>query len=195
MNNLIVILALLLFSSTAVKGQSKLVLEHNRKSNKKRYIEMDREYYIKTTDTSFYSQILSFTETTLSVTGKWIKTNRDTSYTITYSISKHRDTTITITRPLYRRETVVILFSDIQVITKDWFKKRDWLTIFGDIGFGAVLAVPLLPVAAIDKGAKGVKNWLLFEGILLAIATPPLIIGSRHTKYDLIRKWTIKTED
>jgi hypothetical protein len=56
---------------------------------------------------------------------------------------------------------------------------------------GSVLGVALLPVAAIDEGKKGVREWAQFEGVLLAVSVPPLLIGTRQTKYDLRKKWKL----
>jgi hypothetical protein len=56
------------------------------------------------------------------------------------------------------------------------------------------MGVVLLPVAAIDKRAKGVKEWAAFEALLIGICGPPIFIGTRRTKYDLEKKWTLHTE-
>jgi hypothetical protein len=56
------------------------------------------------------------------------------------------------------------------------------------------MGVVLLPVTAIDKGSEGIKEWAVFESILIGISVPPIFIGTRKTKYDLKNKWTLKTE-
>src|SRR5688572_10463811 len=129
MNRILTITTFFILSLTHVFGQEKLVLEHKKKTSKKKYIDLNREYYIKTTDTSYYSKIVEFTDTTLSIIG-WVKTNRDTAYGYSYKVSKTKDTSYTVVRPLYKRDTTKILFSEIQTLKKDWFKNRRWLEPF-----------------------------------------------------------------
>lgn len=89
-------------------------------------------------------------------------------------------------------DTINILFTDARALKKDWFKNRGWLRIPAGFAAGAVMAIVLLPVAAIDKGKQGVNNWLAFEGLLIGLSAPSLFVGTRKTKYDLIQKWTLK---
>ncbi|MES2838278.1 MAG: hypothetical protein V4667_12185 [Bacteroidota bacterium] len=175
-------------------GQNKLFLDHKSKSSKKKYLNLDREFYIKTKDTTYsYKKIIGFTDSTILIP-TWTKTGKDTIYTYTYKISKSKDTNYTQVRPRYKQDTIVILFSKIQSIKKDWFKNRHWLEPFGYLAIGGVIGVVFLPIAAIDKGAEGVKEWAIFEGIIVAICAPPIFIGTRKTKYDLNKKWTLKAE-
>ncbi len=176
-------------------GQDKLILEHRTKPTKKKHLDLDRDYYIKTSDTTYSSKkIVNFNDSTISITIS-IKTDKDTTYSYSYNISKSKDTTITYIEPIYREDTVLIAFSKVQMLKKDWFKSRRWLEPFAWIGVGAVLGVAMLPVAAIDKGNEGVKEWALVEAILIGIAAPPIFIGTRKTKYDLENKWILKTEN
>ncbi|GAB4450146.1 MAG: hypothetical protein OHK0036_08270 [Bacteroidia bacterium] len=160
---------------------------------KKKYLDLDRKYYIKMSDTTYlYKKIVGFTDTTISIT-TWTKANKDTTYSYLYKISKTRDTVYTYTRPIYRQDTIAIAFTDIKALKKDWFKNRSWLAPFGWVAIGAAMGVVFLPIAAIDKGVEGVKKWAVFEGILIGISVPPIFIGTRKTKYDLEKKWTLKT--
>jgi hypothetical protein len=187
-------LTFLFFSLTNVVGQDKLFLEHKSKLGKKKYLNLDREYYIKTSDTTYScKKIVGFTDTTISIT-TWTKTDRDTTYSYSYKITKTKDTTYTYTQPIYRQDTIAIAFTEIQTLKKDWFKNRRWLEPFGWIAIGAAMGVVLLPVAAIDKGAEGVREWAVFEAILIGASVPSIFIGTRKTKYDLTNKWTLKTE-
>jgi hypothetical protein len=94
--------------------------------------------------------------------------------------------------PLYRDDTTAIRFTDIKALKKDWFKNRRWMEPFGWILIGPVLGVAMLPIAAIDGGSKAVKEWAIFEGVLLGIAGPPIFIGTRKTKYNLTKKWSME---
>jgi hypothetical protein len=96
----ILTLALLFFSLTKIVGQDKLYLEQKKKPEKKKYLELDRKYYIKTTKTTYsYNKIVSFTDTTISITNM-AKTDKDTTYSYTYKIGKTKDTTYTYTQPI-----------------------------------------------------------------------------------------------
>lgn len=191
MNKIVFVSTLLLFSLTFF-GQSKLILQHKTKTNKKKYLDLSRAYYIKTIDTSYNEKIVAFTDTTLSIKGR-IKTGQDTTYTYS-TFYNNRETTQTIKRPLYKEDIIIISFSNLQMLKKDWLKKRDWVQPFAWFGIGAVLGVVLLPVAAIDKGEEGVREWAIFEGILVGISAPPIILATGKTKYDLTKDWTIKVE-
>ena len=189
-----IIFTLLLFSLTNVLGQNKLFIELKSNPSKKKYLDLDREYYIKTIDTTYsYKKIIGFNDTSVSIP-TWTKTDRDTTYSYTYKISKTKDTTYTYIQPIYKQDTIVISFADIQTLKKDWFKNRKWLEPFGWFAIGAAMGAVLLPVAAIDNGAECVKEWAVFEAILVGISVPPIFIGTRKTKYDLTKKWTLKTE-
>jgi hypothetical protein len=120
----IITLTLLLLSLISVQGQSKLFLEHKTKSYKKRYLDLDREYIIKTIDkTYYYEKIIGFNEKTISILTS-IKTDRDTTYIYSNKIIRTKDTIYTYTLPIYRQDTVVIPFAYIQIIKKDWIKNH-----------------------------------------------------------------------
>ena len=182
-----ILIFLLIVLITYSNGQKKIILEHKKNSKRHKSLNLYREYTIKTNDTIYFSEIVDITDSTLSIL-QWIKTGRDTAYVVS-KYGKVKDTTIV--RPLYALDTTKILFKDILYIKKYWFKKREWLEPFGWILVGAALGVGLLPVAAIDDGVKGVKDWAQFEGTLLGVALPIIFIGTRQTKYDIQNKWKI----
>lgn len=193
-NRLIITLVIFLFSTFHLLGQDKLLLQHKSKPSKKKYLDLGRRFDIVTNDTLYiFKEIVAFSDTTISIT-KSTKTDKDTTYYYSHPLSETKDTNYSVTIPLYRQDTVTILFSQIRKIKKDWFKSIRWLEPFGYMALGAGLAVVLLPVAAIDKGAEGVKEWAAFEGMLLAICAPPIFIGTRQNIYNLDKKWTLKTE-
>lgn len=167
-----------------------LVLQHRDKINRYKKLYLDRAYAIKTTDTIYHSKILSFSDTSITIT-RWIRgMQTDTTHYKNYRGKMGKDTTI-ISRK-YIADTLAIASSHILYIKKDWFKNREWLEPFGWVAIGSVMGVALLPFAALDKGREGVNEWLSFEGMLLAICVPPIILGTRTTKYNLTKKWKIK---
>lgn len=190
-NKTLFILTLLSFSLT-LSAQNKLILQHKNKSNKKKYLDLSRHYHIKTIDTSYYEKIVAFTDTSLSIKG-WVKTGKDTTYTYS-TFYGNKETTHTVTRHLYKEDTLIILLSDLQMLKKNWLKRRNWLQPFAWVGIGAALGVVFLPIAAIDQGEEGVKNWAVFEGILVGISGPAILLATGKTKYDLTKDWKIKTE-
>ena len=173
----------------AIYGQDNIFLQRREKSDRTKKLKLNREYTIKTHDTTYFSKIVGHTDTTLSFT-KSVK-GKDTTYTIS-QYGKTRDTTIV--RSLWVDDTVKILFTDIEYIQKDWFANRQWLEPFGYLAVGAALGVAILPLAAAFKGVEGVKDWAEFEGIILAVSVPPLVLGTIKTKYDLKTKWSIHTK-
>lgn len=189
---IIIISIFSLFFLNNVKGQAKLILEH-KATLKTKYLDLERKYYIETNDTAYSNkEIINFNDTRLSITTS-TKTDRDTTYFYVYSISKTKDTIYTYTQPIYRQDTVMILFSEINTLKKDWFKNRNWLYPFAWFTIGAAMGVVLLPVAVIAGGKEEFKDWVIFETVLIGISVPPLFIGSRMKKYDLINNWTLKT--
>ena len=191
----IITLTFLLFSLTNVIGQNRLILEKKDNPSNKRYLNLDREYVIKTIDTTYnYKKIVGFNDTSISIT-ILTKTDRDTTYSYNYKISKIKDTTYIRTEPIYKQDTLFIAFADIQELKNDWFENREWLQPFGIIAIiAAVNLVVGLPVTAIDKGAEGVKRWAAIEAVLIGISAIPIFIGTRTSKYDLANKWTMKME-
>jgi hypothetical protein len=199
-------LVIFITSCSFATGQNRLILEKKGDNRKKRIVKLDREYKIITNDSTYFSKIVGFTDSTISIT-KTRKTNRDTTYTYLRTNTIYTDTHLfknriakdttyayTVVRPVYREDTISILFSNIKVLKRDLFKNRKWVEPFGWLALGVPLGILLLPVAAIDKGSEGVKSWLAFEAGLIAICGPPIFLGTRKVKYDLGKKWTLKTE-
>lgn len=181
----------------------KLILQHKREQ-KTKLLNLDQEFDLKTIDTTFYfKKIIAFNDSMLFILTER-KIGQDTVNGITYtrttysksnflSLGEPKDTLITERRisPIYRTDTTTILFSEIKTIKKDWFEKRAWLEPFGWIAIGSILSVGLLPVAAIDDGKEGVREWAAFQGVLWAVSLPPIFIGTRKTKYNLSKKWKL----
>ncbi len=192
----------LLFASAL--GQSELFLRHMRKEGKIRRINLDDKFEIRTKDTTYTSVIFEFTDSTILIPTQ-VRTGKDSVHTYTYSykvysksnafqVGEVKDTTVVkkTVVPLYRSGTLEIPFSDILMIKKGWFKNSRWLSPFGWMVIGSVLGVALLPVAAIDDGKEGVREWAVFEGVLLGVSLPAIFIGTRKTKYDLQKKWALE---
>jgi len=179
---------LFLFVAMFVCGQDYIVLQNRAKPTKTKKLKLDRVFTVKTNNTTYYSEIINVTDTTLSVIRK-VKTDRDTTYT--YSIGKGKDTTRLV--PLYINDTSVILLTDIQYLQKDWFENRRWIEPFAWLGIGAVLGSVALPYAVFYKGGDEFKNWAILEGVLIGVSAPAIFIGTRTSKYDLKNKWVFQT--
>lgn len=189
---------------TSALGQSELFLRHTRKEGKVRRINLDDKFEIRTKDTTYTSVIFEFTDSTILIPTQ-VRTGKDSVHTYAYSykvysksnvfqVGEVKDTTVVkkTVVPLYRSGTLEIPFSDILMIKKGWFKNSRWLSPFGWMVIGSVLGVALLPVAAIDDGKEGVREWAVFEGVLLGVSLPAIFIGTRKTKYDLQKRWALE---
>lgn len=185
-------IAATLMSFGNLSGQESFVLQHQFK-DKKVHFNLKHHYTIITEDTTFFTQIIGFTDEALLIP-HWKQTGQDTSVTYTYHRRKKADTTYTMTFPLYEQDTLPILFSDIEMIKKDWFQKRDWLVVFGQMALAGTVAIAITPVVGAVSGAGAMLEMMRSAGICLAISAPPLIIGTRAKKYDLRKKWSIKRE-
>lgn len=190
----LITLTFLLFSLTNVVGQNRLILEKKNNPSNKRYLNLDRDYVIKTMDTTYYyKKIIGFNDTTISIP-ILTKTGRDTTYTYSRKINKTKDTTYFYTEPIFKHDTIIISIADIKELKFDWFENRGWLQPFGMIAIGAAAGIIFLPAVAIKQGAEGVKEWAHFEAVLVAVSAIPIFIGTRKSKYDLANKWTMKME-
>lgn len=183
----------ILFSLTSVLGQNKLLLV-KKNNSKKKYLSLERPYDIKTQDTVFLNkEIIGFTDSSVFI--PFFKySGKDTIFTYNRINQKGKDSVYQYKSPVYLIDTLEILFSQIQSIKKDWFKNRQWISPFAHLALGAALGVVALPFYAINEGAKGIKEWAVFEAVLIGISAPPIFIGTRKTKYDLNKKWILRTE-
>jgi hypothetical protein len=183
------LIAFMLLTLTYGHGQSKIVLQHKR-LNSQKVLDLERVYTVKTKDSTYYSKIIDFSDSTLSVIGL-VKSNRDTTYAYTYHNKVSRkDTTIMKVKPVYVHDTIVVKLKDIQLLKREWFKKQGWLAPFVVIAYVGVMGLKFSP----GKTDKEVTGFFIVEGILFAVSIPPILIGTGNTKYDLINNWTIKME-
>jgi hypothetical protein len=104
------------------------------------------------------------------------------------------DTAVIVTSvvPVYKPDTITISFGDIKVMRKGWFKGDRWLEPFGWVIVGCVVGVAALPVAAIEDGKRGVRDWATAEGVALGVSIPIVLLGNGETKYNLTKKWSLK---
>ena len=179
---------ILLFITTFVFAQDVIMLQHNSNPKKFKLLDSVSQYIIKTEKASYKSRIITFTGSTLTVSTD-VKAGYDTIYNYNQGFKK----AIKV-GPIFIRTDIKIAFADITYIKRDLFRNRKWLEPFGYLAIGAGLSTVLLPIAAIDKGSQGVKEWAVFAGILLAVSGPPVFIGTRKVTYNLNNKWSIKTK-
>ena len=179
-----------ILSFTITKGQDTLFLQHKTKENKLKIIDLEKEFFIKTKDTIYKNKkIVNFNDSSIFLT-RTIKTNKDTTYT-TYRYSKKGSIPYEHTVPIYKQDTFPILFQNIQSLKTYRFEKRGWLILPAKLAIFSIVAIPFLPIAAIDSGMEGVRNWLLAEAILVGASYPPLLIGTSKIAYNLQEKWSL----
>jgi hypothetical protein len=192
-------LSLFFLGMTCVNGQSRLVLAGKVKPEKKKTIDITRTYQIKTADKVYKSKIVTFSASALSV--PMVVKEKDTTYTYSRTQKVYakrgirlwkkrtwKDTTYayTQTRTLYRHDTVSISFKDIRMLKKPWFKKTGWVDVVTEIAFS-----PLTNTHSLYWGSK--TMWQM-QAVTLAVCAPAIFIGTRSTRYDLVRKWRLKAE-
>ncbi|MBL7723418.1 MAG: hypothetical protein JNK27_04680 [Chitinophagaceae bacterium] len=185
-----IILLLLMCSIGFTAYTQQVVLQRNNKKQKQVVLK-------KGTGSVFYTSkgqwtdIIATTDSTL-VLSRIRKTERDSVYTWHVGPSrKHPDGTLSKTRKIWVRDTAVFNTSDILFVKRPLIKKRGWAVMPAWFIAGAILAIPLLPVAAIDQGSAGVRNWLQFEAILLGVSGPSLLLLKMQKKYVIGKKWAL----
>lgn len=183
-----------LLFTLATAGQDslpRLLLVNQHRPSKKFNLKNDWDTYYITATGKYTGEIISATDSSFRL-ARYYKSGKDSSYTKKVRFSKRNPEGLKIKKlPLYTRDTIELQQKDILVVRKPWFNNRGWMLIPAYFLGGAILAVPLLPVAAITKGSAGVRNWLLFEGVLLGISGPSLYIGTRHRKFAIGEKWKL----
>lgn len=189
---LIILIAILYsLSSSAQQALPRLLLVNQHRPSKKINLKNDWDTYYITTRGKYTGEIISATDSSFRL-ARYYKSGKDSSYTKKVRFSKRHPEGLKIKKlALYTRDTVELLLKDIVVVRKPWFNNRGWMLIPAYFLGGAIIAVPLLPVAAIVKGSAGVRNWLQFEAVLLGISGPSLFIGTRHRKFAVGEKWKL----
>lgn len=180
--------------SLASAGQDSLprtLLVNQHRPSKKINLKNDWDTYYITAKGKFTGEIISATDSSFRL-ARYYKSGKDSSYTKKVRFSKRHPEGLKVKKlPLYTRDTIELQLKDILVVRKPWFNNRGWMLLPAYFLGGAILAVPLLPVAAITKGSAGVRNWLQFEAVLLGLSGPSLFIGTRHRKFAIGEKWKL----
>ena len=191
---LILLLFLFTLTSTGLDAQRTISLINQHRPSKKITLKNDRDTYFITATGKYNGEIISGTDSSFQLS-RYYKSGKDSQYTKKVRISRRHPEGLKIKKlPLYTRDTVQLFLKDILIVRKPWINKRGWMLIPAYLLGGAVLAIPLLPVAAIMKGSAGVRNWLQFEALLLGLSGPSLFIGTRHKKYVVGEKWKLVLE-
>jgi len=178
-------------NAAGINAQSSVVLVNQHRPSKKIVLKNESDVFFITAKGSYNGSILSTTDSSIRLS-RYYKTGMDSFYTKKVRVSnRHKEGLKLKKLPLYARDTMELLLKDILIVKKPWINKRGWMLIPAYLLGGAVLALPLLPVAAITKGRAGVRNWLLFEGLMVGIAGPSLFIGTRSKKYVIGEKWQL----
>jgi hypothetical protein len=182
---------LFMLASYAQDSLPRLLLVNQHRPSKKINLKNDRDSYFITATGKYNGEIISATDSSFRIE-RYYKNGKDSMYTQKVRFSHRHPEGLKIKKlSLYTRDTVELLLKDILVVRKPWFNNRGWMLIPAYFLGGAILAVPLLPVAAITNGSAGVRNWLQFEALLLGLSGPSLFIGTRHRKFALGEKWKL----
>jgi hypothetical protein len=196
MNKPVILILSLLFlcCSENMFAQVQPVLVNQHRPSKKITLKKEWDVSYITTKGNYNGQVLSGTDSSLRIS-RYYKSGKDSSYTVKKKVSRRYPEGIKTKKyALYNRDTSDILLKDILMVKKPWINKRGWMLIPAYMAGGAVLAIPLLPVAAISNGSAGVRNWLQFEALLVGISGPSIFMGTRNKKYVLGEKWKLVVE-
>lgn len=179
------------FGSDGQDSLPRTLLINQHRPSKKINLKNDWDTYYITATGKYTGEIISATDSSFRI-ARYFKSGIDSSYTQKVRFSKRHPEGLKVKKlALYTRDTVELQLKDIVVVRKAWFNNRGWMLLPAYFLGGAILAVPLLPVAAITKGSAGVRNWLQFEAVLLGLSGPSLFIGTRHRKFAIGEKWKL----
>ena len=185
------IFLLFIFIPSFILAQNTLIVEHQLRPRVTKQLPLGIYYTVTTKDTVYKSEIITFSDSTLSVV-RWLKSGRDTTYRNIQSTRRSKDTVIT--RPILIRDTTIISFSDVSLIQKDRFQNQNTLFFIPAMLLPlAALGILGLPFAAIINQGESFEDYAIVEGGLIAASVPFIIIGSSKIKYDTLNKWKIKS--
>lgn len=196
MKNLIpVLISIFILCSTENSiAQPQAVLVNQHRPSKKIILKKEWDVTYITSKGNYNGSLLSATDSSVRMS-RFYKTGKDSFYTVKVRVSKrHKDGIKTKKMALYSRDTADILLKDILIVKKPWINKRGWMLIAAYLAGGAILAIPLLPVAAISNGSAGVRNWLQFEALLVGLSGPSIFIGTRYKKFVIGEKWKLEIQ-
>lgn len=186
-----ILLLVFLSGYISLSAQSVMKLANQRRPSKVKLLKNDRDTYFITATGKYNGEIISGTDSSFQLK-RYYKNGKDSSYNKKVRVSRRHPEGLKVKHlALYTTDTVNLLLKDILIVRKPWFNNRGWMLLPAYFLGGAILAVPLLPVAAITKGSAGVRNWLQFEAVLLGLSGPSLFIGTRHRKFAIGEKWKL----
>lgn len=162
MKTILTVLVTLL--SLAVNAQQLLTLQNKKGPQKIFYLSTNRYYTVKT-KTKMHRNVVIF---------------------------KATDSTACIKQTRWSKDSIIVPFKDILCVKKPLFKNKEWLQPFAWFAIGAVMAIPMLPIAILTEGVKVISDWLLFEGILVGVSGVPIGIASLKVKRNTQSKWVLK---
>jgi len=187
----LVLNVLLILCTRAAFGQNSIFLEKS-KNGKVKELYSDHQYRFSTKDTSIWSTVESFTDSSLTVKIVY-NAGCDSSLLIRHYGNK-TDTIVKSRYPVYKSKTIALNYSDITSVKIPVFNNRRWLEPFGYGFLITLMSAVLIPMVAIQDGSEGVVDILKFQAFIMAICAPPVFIGTRNIKYNLEEKWKIKAQ-
>lgn len=146
----------------------------------------DNVYTIKTKDTTYISDIIKVSDSTLTIT-RDIRNYDSIRVVVKYPNRPKYDTVYD--KPYWRPDTIQILKSEIQHLEKDLLKNRKWLDPFVWAIVGGGIGV-LITQATMDDLSEGAKVGVGLTGGILGITVPFIYICTRKTKFDMNTKWS-----
>lgn len=171
-------------------AQSGIILQ--KKNGRQKEIRIkEKEQLVFYTSNGKWNNVKKITDSSITLSRSW-KTERDTVYTWNIPPNKkHPDGILRKKQRVWQTDSVTCRLDEVLLVKRQVIRSEGLAHIAGWMMAGAILAVPLLPVAAIDEGSAGVHNWLLFEGVLVGVSGTSIGLLSLRKKYTLGEKWQL----
>lgn len=187
----ILILILAFLYPFELLAQDKLYVRHRAKPTRGKVLYTGERYYLRTIDSTYkWQELAGYTDQSLLIPIH-TQTDRDTLY-IYQTVRNGRHAISYTHSPVYRRDTLSILFEDIDLIKVSWFPDRRWVEPFAWTAALSVVGTLMIPVVALTEGKSEVRNLkrAVFWGF--TVGGTVTFLGTRNHRYDLKRKWELR---
>jgi hypothetical protein len=167
-----------------LEGQNYFLIKRKNDSKHTKILYFDHLYTIKTIDTTYFSEIINASDSTLTIT---IDVKRADSMMVISQKSKGAKYDTSYTH--WQVDTIQVYHRDIQHLEKDLLRNRRWLDPIFWTMVGGGIGV-LVAQSTIHSGNKSRLDGIGFAGGFVGITVPLIFICTRKTKFDMINKWS-----
>lgn len=183
----LLVFCILLFISKIGYSQDALILQKIKNESRYKVLSLLYDYEIRSFDKTYYSKIYGFSDSSLTIT-RWVPSENFSSITYPpYAYKTKSDTTII--KPIYVKDTIDILFQDIEYIRRPLLLFPQFLVIPWSTGIFFTLGIPVAAIRnLVVEDKTDIKAFAFVAGASAAI----VYLGTRKIKYDTKDKWSLK---